>query len=219
MDIKLNRHPHSSSQSKRPVLSQWPLDNPLAELSQRLFLWFCASSWLSSSSSSLLSSPFICKERKQLLYIILYVPFPKEFIFGHTHFTKHEFDDHAQDERRPEHVQQQQHHQHAVEEIISKEWLKLFQRINPRTVDQPATRPALTHSPPNTPLFRFIRSLFISSSHSYSSFLPEGEDDQPGDHEDHREEDEDGVTGTRPSGVIKHLPQLTERNTGIFINK
>lgn len=123
---------------------QWLWDNPLC-----VCLRFCASvsSGPSSSSSSLLSSPFICKERNKFIYsFILSCHFPNTCISGHTYFSKHEFVNHAHDERRPEHVQQQQDHQQAVQEIISKKWLKLFQRINARTVDQPATRPTLAHS-------------------------------------------------------------------------
>lgn len=70
------------------VLSQWPLDNLLAELSRCMRLWFCASSWLSSSSSSLLSSPFICKGRKWFIYILPYMAFPK-YVYVWVYFWTH----------------------------------------------------------------------------------------------------------------------------------
>lgn len=66
-------------------------------------------------------------------------------------------------------------------------------------MDQPATRPDVTHC---------TKFTYLLLSSSYSS--PEREDDQPGDHEDHGKEDEDDVTGTCPSSVIKHLPRLTK---------
>lgn len=70
----------------------------------------------------------------------------------------------------------------------------------PRYSGSTCNTPALTHTSPG--------SLYVDWSGSY--FSPEREDDQPGEHEGHREEDKDGVTGARPASVIKHLPRLTE---------
>lgn len=54
-----------------------------------------------------------------------------------THLSKDELYNHAYDQRGPEYVKKQQDHQHDVKKVISKKWLKFFQRIKPCTVDQP----------------------------------------------------------------------------------
>lgn len=54
-----------------------------------------------------------------------------------THFAKEELVDHAQDEVGPEDVQEQEDHQHDVEEVVTKERGVLECGVHPRTVDQP----------------------------------------------------------------------------------
>ncbi len=69
-----------------------------------------------------------------------------------THFAKKTLFDHAEDQRSPEDVQKQQHHQHHVKEIIAKKRFELVQRIHPCTLDQPVhtqfnkCNPKISHS-------------------------------------------------------------------------
>lgn len=74
----------------------------------------------------------------------------------------------------------------------------------------PEDKPTYSGSTCNTDHFNTQHQIHFYSDLIISYFSPKREDDQPGDHEDHREEDKDGVTGMCPSCVIKHLPRLTE---------
>lgn len=72
----------------------------------------------------------------------------------------------------------------------------------------------------NTAHFSTQHQIHLYSDLIISYFSPKWEDDQPGDHEDHREENEDGVTSPCPSCVVKHLPQLTEgERPGFFFTQ
>ena len=56
---------------------------------------------------------------------------------GWAHLAEQELADHAEDEVSPKYMQEEQDHQHDVEEVVAEEGRVLLDRVDPGAVDQP----------------------------------------------------------------------------------